>query len=578
MNFKSLGKFCLATFILVLWPAFSFPAGIQAYGDEAGFVTIDPVSFYFHLGSYYSRLALKSSTAKIWYSYLAADGEGDDKPLFVFFNGGPGSATSCGLMSMNTGRWSLETNGINPGDRFVPNPDSWTKLGHLLYIDSRQTGFSYNLMANPESEEARLLEFNAQNFNTFFDAADFIRVLLSFFDAHPDLRSHRVILVPESYGGTRATLMLYLLLHYGSLNNGLLVYQDPDLFQRLQDHFSRVFSEVSPGQLLPPETIARQFSHQVMIQPAITLSLQDSMMGDAYEKPGSVIFQLAAETGTVYTPVGGSSGQLKWSNAVVFVMDVCLRDIYAYNRPLNNLDDGFGRAAQLLRTVANLSLVTGTDVSQISDLYASSRSRAYRVVSESDQADQTMFELPVPGLPKAPRPEAPPDSLGGMEGDMADVFGALKPWDRYMIELNGKALNTFSSNTATDHGFNIGTGSYSYGYYFLDNIRYVKTFITNAAFDLRVYTPILPQVLAWHSSMVSSAEYDPQSVSNEVRAGRIVVLFKTGESQVIRFPHYSASGHAVSYYEPEAFLEDVSHWLVQTGVSARKETGPAAAN
>ena len=56
----------------------------QSLQNEAAFVDIEPITFYFHYGSYFSRLELSSSEARIWYSFHAADQNSNEKPLFVF--------------------------------------------------------------------------------------------------------------------------------------------------------------------------------------------------------------------------------------------------------------------------------------------------------------------------------------------------------------------------------------------------------------------------------------------------------------------------------------------------------------
>ena len=73
-------------------------------GPTAGFYELDELDFYVHQGSYFNRLQMRSSPARIWYVFQPADENPEDKPLFVFFNGGPGGATSAGLFSANTGR------------------------------------------------------------------------------------------------------------------------------------------------------------------------------------------------------------------------------------------------------------------------------------------------------------------------------------------------------------------------------------------------------------------------------------------------------------------------------------------
>ncbi|MGB9006538.1 MAG: hypothetical protein WCB96_12510, partial [Candidatus Aminicenantales bacterium] len=283
----------LALFI-VAWPAPGAEAAPQALQHEAGFMSIEPVTFYFHYGSYSNRLVLTSSQARIWYSFQVADQDGPVTPIFIFFNGGPGSATSCGLMSMNTGRYTLDNRLDQGGNVFIPNSISWTSLGHLLYIDAREAGFSYNLMNQVNDDGKRFQEFNAQNFNSFFDAADFIRVLLRFMESHPALRSRPVVIVGESYGGTRATAMLHLLLNYRDYGNGKEVYQDPALSQEIQNHLEAVFPEYA-GRAVPAEVIARQFGHQVLIQPTVSFGYQLEIQDEMFRQPGSPLYKIAQE-------------------------------------------------------------------------------------------------------------------------------------------------------------------------------------------------------------------------------------------------------------------------------------------
>ena len=196
--------------LLFLFIMFYYPLpGDDLPGTKGSFIKIEPVQYYFHTGSYRGRFPLTSSTAKMWYVIQRADEGWKDKPLFVFFNGGPGGGTSSGLMSMNTAKKTLNTLVDPIPDEFVKNASSWTQLGNLLYIDARQTGFSFcEIPRGVEDIKNRLREFNSQNFNVYFDAADFIRVILAIFEQYPDLKDNRVILVGESYGGVRATMML----------------------------------------------------------------------------------------------------------------------------------------------------------------------------------------------------------------------------------------------------------------------------------------------------------------------------------------------------------------------------------
>ena len=56
-------------------------------GPEAGFVDIEPIDYV--LGQGGSATPLSSTAARLWYAFHPADDGAHDKPLIVFFNGGP---------------------------------------------------------------------------------------------------------------------------------------------------------------------------------------------------------------------------------------------------------------------------------------------------------------------------------------------------------------------------------------------------------------------------------------------------------------------------------------------------------
>jgi len=124
--------------------------------QKAGFIELGALDFHFHQGSYFNRLQLRSSPARIWYVFQPADESPAEKPLFVFFNGGPGGATSAGLFSANTGRKAVKVDNEKDTAEIINNPSSWTAMGNLLHIDARTAGFSYSLMENPGSDPLRI--------------------------------------------------------------------------------------------------------------------------------------------------------------------------------------------------------------------------------------------------------------------------------------------------------------------------------------------------------------------------------------------------------------------------------------
>ncbi len=541
----------------------------QAIQDEAGFIDIEPITFYFHYGSYFSRLSHQSSQARIWYSFHAADKHSEDKPLFIFFNGGPGSATSSGLMSMYTGRYTLN-NSIDSGggDHYIANPVSWTAMGNLLYVDARQTGFSYNQMMFVNDYNARFREFNSQNFNCFFDATDFIRVVLRFLSDHPQLQDNPVIIVGESYGGTRTLTMLHILLNYADYGNGLEMFQDPALSQEIQSHYDVVFPQYR-GQIVPPDVITEQFGHQILIQPTCSFGYHEEIMMEYFNSPGSVIYQIGEEVGIPYDPD-------IYEDPYSFVSDVAGRDLYMYAKPGDWTGGFFGNAGRLLRYVQNLSLVTGVDVTAIPELYASERTNAYRIFDTNadfslmpdDEVDPVTESL----FLASGRLEA--NSVQQEPGDLTSIFGTLRPWDRYFLRTNYHANWAFHVlNVAKVRGYEVHYYDNRFGRMFLKNVAHVETFITNATHDLVVYTPLLPQSLARHGDILDSVQHIKQSSDGEERPGKIILNYLPSafpdiqglDTRVIRFPVYNKSCHAVSLTQPEDFFADVSSWLKAKG-------------
>ncbi len=230
--------------------------------SEAGLFEIEPVCYDF-LDS--NRC---SEAARLFYVFQPADEQPAQKPLVLLFNGGPNFATTAGLFAYHTARYSLTTGQVES------NEHRWTKLANLLYVDARHSGFSYALQ--PAGTKAPNTVLVPE-----FDAADLLRVLLRFLNRHPQLQSNEIIVVGESYGGLRASVMLDLALHPQRLVALQQRYRDPALANELTQHFAVVFPTTT-GDALTPTQIATQFSHLVLIQPALARDLQSTKQA-AYE-------------------------------------------------------------------------------------------------------------------------------------------------------------------------------------------------------------------------------------------------------------------------------------------------------
>jgi pimeloyl-ACP methyl ester carboxylesterase len=229
---------------------------------EAGFIEIEPIAYQLAPDG-----ALRSTRQRVFYSFHPADESAGEKPLVVFFNGGPGVSTAY-LMLNGTGPQSL-TPGAN-GRTLQPNPASWTSFANLLYIDAPSTGFSYSVIDDPSDRDARVQALGRSAFNGYLDAAEFVRVVLRFLEAHTPITQRPVVLVGESYGGMRATLMLNFLLHSEAYDTGAAVFADPAMVSEIRRHFG-----VAAAEPLPSSTVAKQFFAQVLIQPGINLQQFD---------------------------------------------------------------------------------------------------------------------------------------------------------------------------------------------------------------------------------------------------------------------------------------------------------------
>lgn len=434
---------------------------------------------------------------RVWYAFRPADEDPESKPLAVFYNGGPGSATTI-LFSFNTNFYTLDPE-VTGGEPFVENPNSWTRFANLLYIDQPATGFSYPI--NPEGPTTDLEPLGT---DIDHDAGAFIHVVVRFLDRHPAIRHNPVMLVGESYGGTRATAMLEHLLNYQNLVSESAAYQNPALHTELVEHFRTLFPCEDPEALAPAQ-VARQFGHQVLIQPVVA---------------GSAQWNIRSEDPSVC---------------------VTNYDSYQCNEPQPWLDDAISVAAEHLVTMPVLEEVLGVDPTTIQWLRASERVNAY---------GRTAGAI-------VPAPE------------LVDEFGSLNAGDNYYMTQNTAQLAAYpGARTWLDP--NIG-GS------FLGSLRYVNTFITNARWDMVVWSPDIPTALGMYTGITSST-HDTEPRTGVDRPGWIEVVYETGGplTREIRFPFYTDAGHAVSMREPGPFLDDVVDWYSNAPEVAASVMGSVA--
>jgi hypothetical protein len=439
--------------------------------------------------------------ARMFYVFEPADDDAAHKPLAVFFNGGPGFPTSLGFFAYGTGRMTLDA--FAPaGSPPTTNPARWTAFANLLYLDERQAGFSYGLGGGPPPQCVGL---------PVEDASDFVRALLSFLDSHPAIQANPVLLVAESWGGTRATWMLDLLLRYATDAS----MGGSDLQAVIQAHYDSVFPDYA-GAVLDEATVARQFAGQVLVEPQVTFVQR------LVELP------------------------LVRSDPYVGSVDLTKQDQYAVNQPRgwsDGLNDG---ALRVWSTASTAASMLGVELSAIGELQPEARTGAFHPLTESV-----------------------PDSVVRANLALTALLGPLQPGDCYIV-FDGHQCPSWpalavpaawvsdpAAAVAADPDHQIAA--------FIANLRHVRTFITHARYDI-LYAPAIPYMLGLRGL---GGQIDSSPRTGVQRPGWFTVDLpattdgasaEPAKIVEVRFPEYTTSGHMVAAMQPADLLSDVDAW------------------
>lgn len=500
------------------------PGDPEPLRDEAGFVELEPVTYA--ITGELGRAEMTSGAARLFYAFQPADSEPETKPLAILFNGGPGAATGI-LFGFNTSKRSFDP-AWNGGAVVGESPSSFSKFANLLYVDARATGFSYGLVAGASDPAAREAELSVRNFNPFIDAADFARVLLRFLARRPALRGAPVVVIGESYGGIRASILLDMLLRPERCADGSGGFEDAALAKEIGDHLAQI---ASARGVSPAEAARAQFGRQALIQPRLSTEHQDNAAGELLDAPSSPLFELGEEAGVVFAPCDKKpSPCVPYANARAF-LDMIGRDIYNGQRQEGYTFARFAEIAPRFTALEPLSTALGFDPTSITELFADQRGDAFRTIA----AEPAVEEL-------------------------AQTFGALNPWDRYhLLEAYELVYESFAGPDALSLG--IARSSPRWGELFLSNVLSVRTFITNAPHDYVIHTPALPGALAAYDHIVDDAWVEEPPASPSERPGSLKIRFTGGEERTVRFPRYATSGHVVTMDQPLEIAEDLRAWL-----------------
>lgn len=504
---------------------------------ESGFIELEPVEYKL------KQRDEKTVGAKIWYNFQPADEDPKEKPLFVFFNGGPGSASAL-IFLYNTSKMTGDQ--AFSGEGAALNENNWNQLGNLLYIDARQTGFSFGIADDPTDPDTRDKGFSTSNFNVFADAADFIRVILRFMERHPDIMANPVVISGESYGGTRSNAMLNVLINVADYAANNRTFYDEALFREIARHFKKV--DPTLDAMPSPEMVLKQFGRQILIQPLVAGDTQMETAGELLERDDSPLYIVEQETGQPYTPCGNRHNCSKFNNALNYI-EVAGRDIYSWRRPANWLFDYTDVATAKMLHVSMFEQFIMNDPRKIDSLYAANRAGAYRYGSNGNYLKKNSH-IDFAELPETARKimeyrlnyENNVKPLSS--GDFESVFGDLPSYDEYYVDLN------YTINAAF-YRASVGPYDSINGDMFLENIRTVKTLITQAEEDIIIYAKGLPESLKYYSGV------EKVELGEEL----FTVSFTDGSKAEVTWPFYPESSHSVSVNQPAMFLEDVKNWL-----------------
>jgi len=485
---------------------------------EAGFIELGEADYEIQ------GQPLTISAARFFYSFQPAESRPASAPLLVLVAGGPATSAMY-LLGWNLGPYALFEAG-EPGD-VEPNPHRFTDLVNLLYIDSRNAGFSYQWIDDPSSLDARLSEFTARQYNAYRDGADLLEVLLSFLEDHPQLERAPIYFLAESCGALRTTLALNFLLFPTAYATGDRPFRDAALGSAIDRFVERRFGAAGAG----PETIAEQFRGQILIQPVMAGSRHAETAGLLFEQPGSVIEQLATEVGADFIPCREQAEPCDpYANAHAFLFDID-RSRFDYREPEDWLRRTRGLVDGAATRESALELLLGVDPTGLGEVFARREPGAYRF------GDLTHSVL-------QPR------------GDLEEHFGALEPWDAYFVSLNSESLAASLADDAA--ALEADTDYPGFMPRFFENLRYVPTFLTRAVYDLSVYSP------AWVPTLESYPEVERAAVVTGDYSEEILVHLADGTTRSIVSPRYQRSGHSVSRDEPAQLHQDVARFLEQT--------------
>ncbi len=452
------------------------------------------------------------------------------------------------------------------------------------------TGFSYNYGYVLPCGEAYRGLINANTFNCFVDADLMVRAMLEALRTC-NAADHRVYIVGESYGGTRATLMLNMLLFPGNYRGDPTVdhlFKDKNLVQGIEAHYRNAFGMENPS---PKEIAQKQFTKVVLVQPQLTGEYYNVEAGKMFSADNSIIDQLWAKHNPKEVEKwdrGGKSGSERCMKAIGYVQKQLLLDPYFVDKNEGFTDAlehhatrGLMRADVLskllnlqgpayLKTVSGFSpAVRDKDGAYIKCIGSSCSALA-------DLIEEIFGEELLPPQPAVRMDDDIPSIPIESEGyDLRNYLGRLngtcdayfKAWDKmlcfiYCIDSVDSSLVSWIGRRYAEK---INPDSVIYGEMFLHNLAVTDVMITNADKDIMVYSPAVPPSLKHYDEIVSAVVLDEANSLFTVyyQPGIIEQIDpdSTLDRRTVYHPSYTDCGHAVSVAKPEELRKDMAFFL-----------------
>lgn len=479
---------------------------------EVGFVELAADTYT--LGA----VTLTSPPARLLYDYQPALRDDGAAPLLLVTGGGPGAAVL--LLALDTAPFGVTGRtaaGLVLGAHAAP----FTDLGHVLYVDARDAGYSYAIAADPSAPEERAAGLGAASSNVFRDAADVLEVLLAFLSEHETLADRDLYLVAESYGGARTAVLVDLLLGAGERPGRSGPFASDALAAAL-DRSPGVGHDAAAWRW----GLAARVRGQILLQPILAGAIQDAVTGELFEQEGSVLDTIAAETGVPYVRCAEREPPCEpFANAEAFLV-AADRSQFDHRAPMSWLDELLGEAGSVGGDVEAAAATLGVPGEVLVAALRDRAPGAFRYAGEAAPAG----------------------------GSLAAELGPLAPWDAWFTPLNRDLLDAFW--TAEVRDLDAHADSTALPRLFVANLRSVPTLVTRARYDLHVYAPALPGVLARLPGVVAVTERGDDALA---------VTLEDGAEVTVHAPRFEESSHAVARDEAEELTGAIGEWMTGMG-------------